>query len=336
MKKSLSNIWNTRLLLFLIISFLTTNYSAAEIQKIEYRSWKDCYEFSNSEIKLIINASSGGRVLVMEKDGVNILWEDSNIDGKTLDDFNEKYFPPDAGRFDIGPGELTSGIHAKPWLGSWHAEIIDSLTLELRCIDEKGLGLELVRRFTLDPENPELKIFQSMKNISNEQKRYWFWNRAFLEIGGVAFSPVNQNSKYPDKWNRYIFGDIDSLASDPTDEGVQIRDSLFILNSLKAENLKYGTDSEEGWMAYHYKNLLFINTFPHYLNETYGEAGKQTNIYFLLNKGERQFIEIEPVSPVFELQPGESGSFEQSWHLLSVSEKKSVKELMPAVNNILK
>lgn len=321
------------LLLFIL---LYPNFnSMAAIRKIEYREWKDCYEISNNKIKVIINGTSGGRIMALGRYGSNIIWEDSTIDGKLYKDFLKDTFHVDAGRFDLGPEKITDPIHAKPWAGYWDAKIIDDFTLELSCLDEYGLGLELIRRFTLSTDSSKISIYQSMKNISDEEKSYWFWNRTLLKVGGIAFSPVHPNSKFPDKWNRYIWGDKIQIVSDPNDDGVQIKDSLFVLNSKLAENSKYGTDGAGGWMAYYYKDILFLKRFPHYANKLYGEDGGHTNIYYVSNKGEKQFIEIEPVSPVYKMQPAEKAEFEQEWLLLDIGENIQLKDLVSKIKHEL-
>jgi hypothetical protein len=72
------------------------------LEKITYRRWSDCYLISNGTINLVINASAGGRIMVYERNRINIIYEDPEQDGLLLDDYRNKLFDPDGGRFDYG------------------------------------------------------------------------------------------------------------------------------------------------------------------------------------------------------------------------------------------
>ncbi len=286
----------------------------AEITRIAYRNWENCYLITNDSLEIVVNASSGGRILVVKKHGVNFMWEDNSIDGKDLDDYQTAHFHLDAGRFDYGPDKITSSVHDIFWVGPWDAEIINDYTLQISNRDE-GLGLLSYRKFTLDPVHPYLNISLTMENISSSEKQYWFWGRTLLNLGGKIFAPLNPDSNYPDRWTRYIWGDPVTFASDPNDPGVNIVDSLFTLIPGIAGNSKYGTDAETGWMAYGYEGMIFAKTFAYFEGEPYLEDNNHTHIFYAAHSGNFQFVEMEPVSPAVRLQPGESYSFEENWYV---------------------
>lgn len=302
-----------------LLLFMISTGIHAKITRISYRGWDNCYEITNDSLKIIINASSGGRILVVKKHGINFMWEDNSIDGKDYDDYQVESFHPDAGRFDYGPGEVTSSIHKMSWAGPWDAEIIDDYTLQISNTDEE-LGLLSTRKFILDTVYPSLTISLNMENITSDEKQYWFWGRTLLKNGGKLFAPLNPDSNYPDKWTRYIWGDPVTFASDPNDHGVEIVDSLFTLIPGLAENSKYGTDAKTGWMAYGYEGMIFAKTFAYFEGEPYLEDNNHIQIFYAANSGINQFIEMEPVSPAVILQPGESYSFEENWYVFDHQE----------------
>jgi hypothetical protein len=293
---------------------LYSGINHASVKKITYRGWDECYLINNEKVKVIINASAMGNVLVYEKNNVNLMWEDSTIDGKTLEDYREANFPVDAGRFDYGPLDITQKIHEITWAGPYHAEIIDDYSIRITSLDDNNMGISTSRLFELHPESSHLKITQTMTNISDSVTRYWFWGRTLVPVGGKLFSPINPNSKWPDKWVRYIWTKPTSFSSDPEDDGVTIEDSLFVLIPEKAENNKYATDAESGWMAYGYKGLIFLKTYQHFPGMRYTTEGELINIFYCTND---RFAEMEPVSPEAVLQPGETYSFVENWYLLN-------------------
>jgi hypothetical protein len=302
--------------IYLLGAFILLFYSNihAEIIRLTYRGWEDCYKITNDSLEIIVNASSGGRILVVKKHGVNFMWEDNSIDGKGWNDYQLNHFHPDAGRFDYGPEKITSSIHDMSWAGPWDAEIIDDYTLQISNRDE-GLGLLSHRKFTLDPVHPYLKIFLLMENFTSNEKQYWFWGRTLLNLGGKIFAPLNPDSNYPDRWTRYIWSDPVTFASDPDDPGVNIVDSLFTLIPGIAGNSKYGTDAETGWMAYGYKGMIFAKIFDYFKGEPYLEDNNHTHIFYTARSGKFHFVEMEPVSPAVTLYPGESYSFIENWYV---------------------
>lgn len=299
--------------------FIDVNH--ASVEKTSYRGWDECYKLSNGIVEVIINTSTMGNILLYKKNNVNMMWEDSTIDGKTLEDYREKHFHPDAGRFDYGPLDVTQEIHEITWAGPYHAEIINDYALKITSMDDTLMGISTSRLFELAPGSSHLKITQTMTNISDSTTRYWFWGRTLVPVGGKIFSPVNPESKWPDKWVRYIWAKPVSFSSDPEDDGVTIEDSLFVLIPEKADNNKFATDAESGWMAYGYKGLIFLKTYKHFPDMQYTTEGELVNIFYCTND---RFAEMEPVSPEAILKPGQTYSFIENWYLLDFPQAKDI------------
>jgi len=285
----------------------------ALIEKISYRGWSECYKISNHDVSLIINASAGGRIMVFERNGVNLIFENPEQDGKLLADYLSKPFDPDGGRFDYGQELLTSKLHAMSYMGPWEGMIMDSFTLKITSQPDTGLGIRSVRIFRLSETGPELSITQSMENISDNETSWFFWGRTLVKTGGKLFMHLKPKSIYPEGWGRYIWGDPVRFENDPSDKGVKVEKGMFSLTPDEADNSKYGNDSQAGWMAYGYKGILFVKQYGYYKDKEYGEHYGQTNIFYTNKKF---FAEMEPVSPVFKLKKGESVSYSEKWFLL--------------------
>jgi hypothetical protein len=301
-----------KLILSCCLCLTVSIYLPAQVEKISYRDWSDCYSFGNDSIGIIVNTSAMGNIPVFEKKGVNFMWEDQTINGKLLGDA----FQPDAGRFDYGPEQEVMLIHDITWKGPYAAEIIDDYTLEITSLEDTEMGIQTTRLFELDSIRPYLKITQTMTNISDANTNYYFWGRTLIPTGGKLFSPVNPESSLEDKWVRYIWGNPTTFSSDPDDPGVEIDDSLFTMIPEEAANSKYGTDSESGWMAYGYQGMIFLKTYGYYPDETYTVENGLTNLFY---RKIGKFAEMEPVSPAMELAPGESYSFVENWYLIDYS-----------------
>ncbi len=302
---------------YLIIVFFGilfhSNNAYSIVEKIEYRGWENCYRLSNSKISVIINAAAGGRIMAYERDGINIIYENPDQDGKLLADYLKNKFDPDGGRFDYGQELTTRDKHAITFMGEWHGEIMNDHCLKIISQPDRNLGILSVRMFELDPITSQLSVTQIMKNISSEPTSYFFWGRTLVKVGGKLLTPLNPKSAMPGNWGRYIWGDPVEFKVDTSDPGVQIKNNMFSLVPTIAGNEKYGTDSREGWMAYGYKGLLFIKKYHFYENMSYTEHFNQTNIFYTNKK---LFAEMEPISPTALLQPGEEYSYSENWYLI--------------------
>ncbi len=251
--------------------------------------------------------------MCFERNGTNLIYEDETQNGKLLSDYERTWFDPDGGRFDYGPEKKTAKIHNLSYMGPYSAEIIDGLSLKITSEYDYELGLQTQRFFRLDPGSGRVSIVQTMKNISASIKEYFFWGRTLVKSGGILFTTLNPDSIHPAKWGRYIWGEPLNFKNDPHDRGVETRNGLFALSTTELTNEKYGVDSIDGWMAYAYKGLLLIKSYRHFDLERYGEDFGLKNIFYV-KKG--VFAEMEPVSPMKKLNPGEEYSYAEDWILL--------------------
>ncbi len=308
---------------FLILFYIMVNMHNVEgaVKKINYRGWNDCYLITNDSTRVVINASAGGRIMVYERNGINVIYENNRQDGKLLADYLSQGFDPDGGRFDYGQELITRDKHALTYMGPWKADINDDFSVQLTSQPDHDLGILSTRTFSLDPKNSQLTILHKMENISPAETEYFVWGRTLVRLGGKLFIPLNPKSKMSGQWGRYIWGDPVTFNNDPDDKGVKLENGFFTLIPSEAENQKYGTDSQAGWMAYGYSGLLFIKSYGYQPEKEYAEHYGQTAIFYTNKK---IFAEMEPIFPIAKLKKGESASFMEKWYLEPYSEADSM------------
>ena len=73
--------------------------------------------------------------------------------------------------------------------------------------------------------------------------------------------------------------------------------------------------ASEGWLAYTYKNVLFIKQFPDTKPEDYSPNQAEVEIYA---NDKRSYTELENHGPYTLLQPGKSLSYTVNWFLVPV------------------
>lgn len=302
---------------FIIIGIIQMSYSQiySSVEKITYRRWNNCYKISNDSIEVIVNPEAGGRILRFALHGEDMIYEDSTQNGKLYSDFIKEGFDPDGGRFDYGPEIITNDLHALTWMGEWSTKITGKFSIVLTSQLDYKLGVQTIREFKLDSVKACLSIKQTMTNISSDMSVWYFWGRTLVPIGGKLVVPLNPQSQYPQGWGKWDWSVKGGIvrSSNIVDPIVKTKENMLLfIPTTSSPRGKYGTDSHEGWMAYGYKDVLFVKRFEFFPDKFYSEKPGQIIIFFTNGK----FTEMEPISPEAVLAPGESYSFTECWWLL--------------------
>jgi len=307
----------------LIVFLFEASQLSAQVKKINYRGWTDCYRISNRQCEVIIGASCGGRVLSFSLNNKNILYENQLQDGKTLKDWGKEKFDPDAGRFDLGPERKTQQIHVQTWMGKWNAEIIDSLTLRLTSVNDTLFGLRNIREFRLNGDSAVLSILETAINITNKTLTRHFWGRTLVKPGGTLFLPVNPQSHFEFGWGKFLWEPDRIESSSAIDDRINVQPRIFKFHAV-GKTIKGGTDATDGWMAYAFDNIVFLKRFKVSADQDYSGSSQMTGIFFSNGK----FCELEPCSPTYSLSSGDSITFTEQWELKSLSTAEIIDDLI--------
>lgn len=275
----------------------TSSLSSKVVVLNEYRGWSNCIEISNAGTRVVISPQSGGRVLCYSVENENILFEDREFDGYLLENFRKDRHWPDGARFDIGPEAIPGKLRDELFMGVWDYKIINEYTVELSFSKDNMLGLHLKRTFTLNAHSSELYIKQSARNYTEKCLNRHFWGRYFCKGGGRVVLPLSDNE---------VWGYMGNYQSDKV-----LTNNGKLCYNVSDETLKLGCNSRSGWISYLYKDLKFEVTFKVMPQMDYSSTMGYTTIFYTNGK----LCEIEPVSPLYKLSPGESFVFEQTWSL---------------------
>ncbi len=280
---------------------------------VSFHGYTKAVELTNGPAKVILCPQAGGRVLQFSVNGRDAMF---------LDD-QEKAWQPGkpgpitAGRFDYGP-ELVTTPHSLLWSGEWTAEITSPHSACLVSQRDESAGIQLMREFELrtgrtKDESPCLLCTQTMMNISNQTREVCHWGRSFSPGGGICLIPLgDQPSRFPSKYAMYEDSAIINVRN--KDDRIRERDG-FLEILAPPRKPKLGFDSHAGWLGYLMPNdVLFVKRFATFPDRVYNEAAALTlSVWY--PEGPR--IELEPIGPRERLQPGETASFAEEWHLLS-------------------
>jgi CubicO group peptidase (beta-lactamase class C family) len=281
---------------------------------------QQCIELRQGDAKAVL-CPSGGRVLEFSVSGHNAMY----LDPHELTAAAQKNPPMTAGRFDYGP-ELTTPPHPGIWSGQWTAEITGPNSARLVSPAGDKSGMQVIREFTLlgktETTAPRLSCKQTLCNVSTEVREHCHWGRSFSPGGGIALVPLSGSSRYPGKYAMYEESAIINVKN--TDDNIRERDG-FLEIVAPPRKPKLGFDSYAGWLAYlHPSDMLFVKRFATYPDRVYNEAaGLTLSIWY--PPGPR--IELEPIGPREQLQPGDVASFTEEWSLLKHPYPKSGEQI---------
>ncbi len=136
---------------------------------------KNCIELTNKTTRVVL-ATSGGRVLAYEINGVNALYlSESDSQGKG---------GSSAGRFDIGP-ERVLPRHDLLWSGPYTGEVTGNRSAKFTSGKDEASGFQIVREFRLAAKGTHLRIKQTVINVSDKTSQVCYWCRTFVHGQGI-------------------------------------------------------------------------------------------------------------------------------------------------------
>ena len=301
-----------RFILSILVLYITFSCKN-DIERVEYRSWKNCIKLENDIVEVVINPIYGGQILSYSfKGGENVLWTDTVINGWDINKYVQTRRSPDAGRFDVGYERKTENIHNEIWAGRY--DVVEGSRDYLHILSDTcfAMGATVSREFILEKGTSNLTIRQKMTNISDKEIEYCFWTRTLLPAGGVYRARCVVTERYENGFSEISLENDELLDTDIAEDRVKVEDGIFIAYP-KGSQKRYGIFTTDGKSEYEYKNVIYLKKCD------YIEGGKYENnnsesfpnmIYF-----NDDFIELEPHSDMRTLNPDESFTYTEIWTL---------------------
>lgn len=276
---------------------------------VTYYGYDDCIRLSNDTVTATLCPAAGGRVLEYSIDGKNVLYLPPGNEGWRI----SKGGPGggmDAGRFDIGPERVVQRGDVL-WKGEWKGAITGARSAQLVSQVDPKSGVRLIRSFKLAATGSHLQCTQIIDNVSDKRVSLCHWSRTFAVGGGIAVVPRSPLGRFPVGYALYEDGT--TINFRPEDPNIVVSDD-YVTVLAAPRKPKLGFDSHAGWLAYAAPNdTLFVKRFKTYPNRPYNEmAGLTISVWYPA----RDMVELEPIGPAENLDPGESGSFTESWYLV--------------------
>lgn len=295
---------------------------------VHYRGWDHCYRLANSQIDLIVTADVGPRIIRFGFVGqANEFKEFDDEIGKTGGDEWRNY----------GGHRLWHAPEALPRTYSPDNSPVDVIAREngLHVVQpvEASTGIQKELEISLDEHTTHARILHRLSNLGMWPVELSVWCLSVMSPGGTAILPLPPRAAHSPEhlvpastlalWS---YTDL----SDPR----FVWGKRFILLRHEPGNpapQKIGLSVPDGWAAYARNEHLFVKRFTYQPGAKYPDMGSSCESW-----SDADMLELETLSPLTVLQPGEHTDYVEDWYLLDriavpENEDDVIRYIIPAV-----
>ena len=285
------------------------------LRRFEYNGYANCLELSNSDVRLIVSTEFGPRILFYGLDGgENILgWHPGAEVATELG----KWKPYGGHRLWVAPENMP--LSYAPDNGSIESIEENDLSVTLvQRIEEAGMTQKKIT-VRLDAAGTGVTMEHAIFNRGEQAIEISAWALTIMRPGGVAivpnepFAPYSSESLLPVRtvalWPYTDF-------TDPRWRFEKDSIQLRVYENARGPQ-KFGVLNKQGWAGYRWQDLLFTKRFDYVPDAVYPDMNSNVEIYT-----DGGFVEVETLSPLKKLQPGEAVVHNERWELSRVDDGK--------------
>ncbi len=273
------------------------------MKKVEFMGWKNCLEINSGEFKLIITAEIGPRIIGgFLNGGENIFYVDPETAGSSggtawnIYGGHRLWHAPEAMPRTYEPDNIPIAwdydeASGTVWLSSGTAPCAGI---------HKSISIEPLG-------NEKFRLIHIIKNDNMWEIELAAWALSVMAPGGIGIVPQPQGDKQALLPNRYLTVWPYTNMADPRLTWGE-KYTLLRQDSNTQSPCKLGLNCEGGWLAYVNNGTALIKRFKHMVDAEYPDNGCSVEVYT------NHFMqEIETLSPLYNLAPGESITHIEEW-----------------------
>ncbi len=302
-------------------------------ETIPHAGWDRNLLIANDHAELIVTLDVGPRVLSYRRTAGENVFKNfpEQLGGSGEEEFllrggHRLWIAPEddvrSYHFDNHPVEFTVNEHAGE--------------IEISSLQSCGGQFHKTIGIRMTGNGSQVLVRHTVRNDGNESVQLASWALSVMQPGGMEIIPQPSLGEHPRDLlpNR---GLVLWPYTDMSDPRWHFGRRFFTLTQSEGfEPTKLGLAHREKWVAYLIGNSLFIKTFEHVSGWEYPDGG--CNFETFTNS---EMLEIESLSPLAILAPGESVSHTEHWYVFEVpgealieSEDSLARWLQPFLNHI--
>lgn len=284
-----------------------------KVENIPYGGWDNNLRITNPFIELIVTIDVGPRVLSLRTThGENVFHVNESQLGKRNEDAfcirggHRLWLAPESVELSYHKDNKPVAYHEDEATGEVVVESIQATPHKVR----KTLGIKLLDL------GASLTIRHVVANESQEPMVAAPWALSVMREGGLAIIPQPPLGSHPTDIlpNR---GMVIWPYTDLSDPRWTFGQKYWLLRqAADFSATKIGLAHREKWVAYVIGDSLFVKTFEHIDGAVYPDGGCNFETFACSD-----FLEIESLGPLETIEPGQSVTHVERWHLFHLSEE---------------
>ena len=294
---------------------------------IAHAGWNRNLYLANDHAEVIVTLDVGPRILSYKRPGAENVFK--NYDDQLGSSGESDWKIRGGHRFWIAPEDEVVTYHLDNQPVDYRIEeftqeiVIDSLQIQAGQI-MKSLAV------TLADNDSHVTVRHTARNDGDEPIQIASWGLSVMKPGGIEIIPQPPLGEHPRDLlpNRGI---VLWPYTDLSDARWHLGRDFFTLRQSEGfPPTKLGLAHREKWVAYVIEDSIFIKTFEHVTGAVYPDGG--CNFETFTND---EMLEIESLSPLAALAPGESVSHTENWYLFPITTEAQI-ESEEALGNWLR
>jgi len=283
---------------------------------IAHAGWNRNLYLANDHAEVIVTLDVGPRILSYKRPGAENVFKsyDDQLGSSGESDWKIR----GGHRFWIAPEDEVVTYHLDNQPVDYRIEeftqeiVIDSLQIQAGQI-MKSLAV------TLADNDSHVTVRHTARNDGDEPIQIASWGLSVMKPGGIEIIPQPPLGEHPRDLlpNRGI---VLWPYTDLSDARWHLGRDFFTLRQSEGfPPTKLGLAHREKWVAYVIEDSIFIKTFEHVTGAVYPDGG--CNFETFTND---EMLEIESLSPLAALAPGESVSHTENWYLFPITSEAQI------------
>lgn len=283
--------------------------ATVRIQRIDYHGWAGAYRLSNQAVELVFVPQIGRIMRYGYIGGKNVLWENPKLAGKTTDfsrpvtDWNnyggDKLWPAPQAKWGWPPDPLLESSEQA-------VQILPGNRLLVTSQPSKTYGLRFIREIAFNPTGTGVTLRNVMVATGQNPVTWSVWEVTQVDDPAGAYLPLHRSARFPQ-------GYIAFSGNKPEAGHVTIQAGKIRFRRQSARGAKIGAAAPAGWIRADWPGLQVEVSASYEAGQDYPDGGCAQEIWS--NGDPDRYMEMELLSPIHTLKPGERYAFTTRWRL---------------------
>jgi len=287
-----------------------------KIESTPFLGWPNTLRISNDSVDLFITTDVGPRIIAYQHLGGHNVFKvyEDQAGGTNEDEWRIR----GGHRFWLAPEDKELSYHIDNWPVHWRENdvtgevIIDSVQTKPSTI-RKSLAI------SLDRFGSGVRIRHTATNEAFEPVTLAPWALSVMRPGGLEIIPQPPLGEHP----RDLLPNRAAILwpyTDLSDPRWTFGSRFWLLRQSEGfPPTKLGLAHHEHWIGYVMEDALFIKSFEYTNGANYPDGGCNFETFT-----DHEMLEIESLGPLTTLEPGQSVTHTERWHVFELTEQMSI------------